>query len=240
MQAGTHQRPRAWRPFELLLTLAGVLALTYAALWQLEIAPGSRVSLPEPVALRHASGAREVSLTPPADATSAVASSASAVADAPAGADPGLMPGVAQRLVISSIGLDTQVVAGGTRRTSEGVLEWETVPFVAVHYAQLTALVGAPGNAVIAGHVATRQDGNVFSDLYKVELGDTVDVWDERDAVHSFAVTGVKLVPPSDTSVMDETPDATLTLMTCGGTFDSARRLFSDRLVVTAKPAASR
>jgi sortase (surface protein transpeptidase) len=49
-------------------------------------------------------------------------------------------------------------------------------------------------------------------------------------------VTEVKLVPPSDVSVMDPTPDPTLTLITCGGTFDPVKREFSDRLIVVAKP----
>jgi hypothetical protein len=35
---------------------------------------------------------------------------------------------------------------------------------------------------------------------------------------------------------MAPTPDETLTLLTCGGTFDPIKREFSDRLVVTAKP----
>jgi hypothetical protein len=37
---------------------------------------------------------------------------------------------------------------------------------------------------------------------------------------------------------MEATSDPTLTLITCGGTFDRARREFSDRLIVTAKPLA--
>jgi sortase (surface protein transpeptidase) len=49
-------------------------------------------------------------------------------------------------------------------------------------------------------------------------------------------VVGVQLVPPSDTAVMAPTPDQTLTLITCGGTFDPVRREFSDRLIVIAKP----
>src|ERR1700682_6392809 len=36
------------------LLVLGLLALAYGALWQLGIAPGSRVTLPPPVALEHA------------------------------------------------------------------------------------------------------------------------------------------------------------------------------------------
>jgi hypothetical protein len=35
---------------------------------------------------------------------------------------------------------------------------------------------------------------------------------------------------------MQPTPAPTLTLITCGGTFDPSKREFSDRLIVIAKP----
>src|SRR5206468_10507168 len=96
-------------------------------------------------------------------------------------------------------------------------------------------LVGAPGNAVIAGHVVTLGEGNVFRFLYQLDVGDQIQVWDQREALHTFAVSGVRLVSPTDVTVMDPTPDPTLTLITCGGTFDPLKREFSDRLIVTAK-----
>src|SRR2546430_9943618 len=39
----------------------------------------------------------------------------------------------------------------------------------------------------------------------------------------SYRIVDVKLVPPSDTSVMAPTRDQTLTLITCGGSFDPVR-----------------
>jgi LPXTG-site transpeptidase (sortase) family protein len=112
---------------------------------------------------------------------------------------------------------------------------WETKPFVAVHYGDLTALVGARGNAVIAGHVVTLYEGNVFRNLYRVDLSDRIEVWDDQDREHDFFVVDVKLVPPTDMSPMSPTPDRTLTLITCGGTFDPVKREFSERLIVIAK-----
>jgi sortase A len=138
------------------------------------------------------------------------------------------------RLAIPAIKLDTPVKQGGIVEDADGKPVWQTLPFVAVHYADLTALVGQRGNAVIAGHVVTLSEGNVFRFLYQVDLGDEVLIWDQRDKVHAFSVTDVKLVPPTDLSVMDPTPDPTLTLITCGGTFDPVKREFSDRLIVTA------
>jgi len=146
------------------------------------------------------------------------------------------VPGYAVRLAIPAIKLDTPVEQAGIVRDDQGAPVWETRPFVAVHYGDLTALVGAHGNAVIAGHVVTRSEGNVFRNLYQVDLGDDVQVWDERDRLHQFEVVDVRLVPPTDVSVMEPTASRILTLVTCGGTFDPIKREFSDRLVVVAKP----
>ena len=145
--------------------------------------------------------------------------------------------GAAKRLAIPAIKLDTPVKQAGIVEDANGNPIWQTLPFVAVHYGDLTALVGAHGNAVIAGHVVTLNEGNVFRFLYQVDIGDEIEVWDQRDKLHTFSVTDVKLVLPTDVSVMDPTPDPTLTLITCGGTFDPVTRQFSHRLIVTAKRA---
>ena len=55
------------------------------------------------------------------------------------------------------------------RSDGRGDWIWETLPFVAVHYGDLTSLVGADGNAVISGHVVTIDEGNVFRNLYRLE-----------------------------------------------------------------------
>ena len=240
-----HPQRSLRRAVEIAVILIGLVAVAGGGLWQLQVLPGSRLELPPPVAFQGVAGIQEVHVPlPQLGVTAQVATSplaaAPGVSRSLSVSQPpvaGVLPGVAKRLVIDSIGLDTQVVAGGVQTNADGSTEWETVPFIAVHYAALTALIGAPGNAVIAGHVSTRAEGNVFIDLYRVQLGDEVRVSDQSDALHVFTISGVQLVPPSDTSVMDETPDPTLTLMTCGGTFDPIRREFSDRLIVTAKPA---
>ena len=144
--------------------------------------------------------------------------------------------GYAVRLAIPAIKLDTEVQQGGIVQDDHGNPVWQTLPFVAVHYGDLTALVGARGNAVIAGHVVTLREGNVFRFLYQLDLDDEIQVWDDHEREHDFRVVDVKLVPPTDLSPMGPTPDPTLTLITCGGTFDPIKREFSDRLIVTAKP----
>ena len=140
------------------------------------------------------------------------------------------------RLAIPSIKLETPVQQGGVVEDAHGNPVWQTLPFVAVHYGDLTALVGQTGNAVIAGHVVTLNEGNVFRFLYQLDLDDQIQVWDDHERERDYHVVDVRLVPPTDTSVMDPTPDETLTLITCGGTFDPVSREFSDRLIVVAKP----
>jgi LPXTG-site transpeptidase (sortase) family protein len=252
--------------FGTALLVLGLLALGYGALWQLGVVPGSRVTLPPPVALeRAAPGAREVALaaatalplapaatvTPvrpvatleplvlprrvPTPAPTAVPKPLVA-ADA---ADRDQLPsgrGYAVRLTIPAIKLDTKVEQAGIVQDQQGQPAWQTLPFVAVHYGDLTSLIGARGNAVIAGHVVTLSEGNVFRFLYKLNIDDQVNVWDQHDKEHDFHVVDVKLVPPDDISAMAPTSDETLTLITCGGTFDPVKREFSDRLIVTAKP----
>ena len=246
------------------LIVLGVLTLAYAALWQFGVAPGSRVSLPRPVALERTptavptasavptSTSAPLALATPIAPTAVVAATATPPPlPTPAALPGGLAapdaadraheaslapPGYAVRLAIPAIKLDTPVRQGGIVEDAEGNPVWQTVPFVAVHYGDRTALVGARGNAVIAGHVVTLNEGNVFRFLYQVDLDDQIQVWDERGHEHDFLVREVKLVPPSDVSVMDPTTEPTLTLITCGGEFDPVKREFSDRLVVVARP----
>jgi LPXTG-site transpeptidase (sortase) family protein len=245
------------------LILGGLLVLAYGAAWQLGLVPGSRVSLPPPVALERARQATPVPAVlatpaptvapapatpaPAPPATPAPAAAAQPDAVTPVGLTPADAsdrdraarqppPGYAVRLAIPAIKLDTPVQQGGIVEDAQGNAIWQTVPFVAVHYGDLTALIGQPGNAVIAGHVVTLNEGNVFRFLYQLDIDDQIQVWDDHERERDYHVVEAKLVAPSDTSVMDPTPDETLTLITCGGTFDPVKREFSERLIVVAKP----
>ena len=247
-----------------LLLACGIALLAWAVLWQVGLAPGSRVTLPEPVALGRSAEHQSLAQAAPTSAAvpavvEAVPARAEEVAEAPATpaplaarplrapvlADRGdrieaaapPRPGYATRLRIPAIRVDTEVRQAGIKLGPGGELEWETLPFVAAHYGDRTALVGARGNAVIAGHVATLSEGNVFFNLYQLHLGDEITVQDQLDQQHRFRVADVKLVAPDDVSVMQQTPEPTLTLITCGGTFDPQKREFSHRLIVIATPA---
>jgi LPXTG-site transpeptidase (sortase) family protein len=144
-------------------------------------------------------------------------------------------PGRATELKIPSIKMQTEVVSAGVVRNKDGEPEWETVPFVAAHYPD-TSLVGAPGNAVISGHVVTIQEGNVFRNLYLIKPGDSIETRTDQ-GTFTYVVGGLKEVTPTAVEVMAPTAEPTLTLITCAGEFDRRSRTFSHRLVVTARLA---
>jgi sortase A len=72
-----------------------------------------------------------------------------------------------------------------------------------------TALPGAIGNSGFAAHRDT-----FFGPLKSVRNGDEVIVTTTR-GVFRYLVTGTRVVEPTDISVLDPTPDGTLTLVTC-------------------------
>jgi sortase A len=72
-----------------------------------------------------------------------------------------------------------------------------------------TAFPGAPGNAAFAAHRDT-----FFRPLKSVRNGDEVILTTTRGVYH-YLVTGTRIVEPADVSVLDPTPEATLTLVTC-------------------------
>ena len=72
-----------------------------------------------------------------------------------------------------------------------------------------TALPGEHGNAAFAAHRDT-----FFAPLQSVRKGDDVLVT-TPEGVFRYAVTSTRIVEPNDVSVLDPTPETTLTLVTC-------------------------
>jgi sortase A len=102
-------------------------------------------------------------------------------------------------LSIPKIGLEVPVLDGTddlTLNRAVGVIEG-------------TARPGEAGNSGIAGH----RDG-FFRGLKDVSVGDTVELR-SLSARHSYVVESVRIVSPTDVSVLDATPSPALTLVTC-------------------------
>lgn len=224
-----------------VLLAAGVVSLVLAAYSYFTDPARSDLSLPRPVALAKAPDATVVDPTQvPPTSTTAPATAAPTAAPAstktstpiPAPTSVPVPIGVPVRLVVPSVDVDSTVNEIGTAYQN-GQLIWETIPFIVGHY-RTTAKPGETGNAVFSGHVTSRNWGNVFIDLYKIDIGDEIYVYTNR-SVFTYTVSKVRLVPPTQTDVMDRTPDQTITLITCGGDWLPDVRDYSRRLIVNGK-----
>jgi LPXTG-site transpeptidase (sortase) family protein len=101
---------------------------------------------------------------------------------------------------------------------------------------QFTAVPGAEGNAVIAGHVDTYVGPAVFYDLYLLRPGDRVYV-DAGGARQRFDVTSVSELPKPNfpvNQVFGGTTRHMLWLITCGGAFDYQTGHYLSNIVVSA------
>lgn len=103
------------------------------------------------------------------------------------------------RVSIPKIDLDAIVLEGATRKQ---------LSLGPAHIIE-TAFPGDTGNAVITGHRDT-----FFRHIYELQKGDTIFIR-RNGAVFKYEVTGKKIVKPEDVSVLKQTSDAQLTLITC-------------------------
>jgi sortase A len=90
-----------------------------------------------------------------------------------------------------------------------------------------TPLPGEMGNSVISAHRDT-----FFRHIYELAKGDEIQV--RRDGrTYTFQVVGKKIVEPNDLSVVQNSADARLTLITCYPTYYIGPA--PQRLIVTAR-----
>jgi sortase A len=107
------------------------------------------------------------------------------------------------RVSIPKINLDAIVVEGASRKQLS----------IGPGHMKQTAMPGEPGNAVITGHRDT-----FFRHIYELQKGDEIVVR-RNGQVFRYEVTGKKIVKPEDVSVLKQTPDPRLTLITCYPTY---------------------
>jgi LPXTG-site transpeptidase (sortase) family protein len=136
----------------------------------------------------------------------------------------------APTISIPKINVNAPVVYASDNNESDILTDLESG---VVHYAN-TAMPGQPGNSVIFGHSSNDwwEPGNykfVFVLLDKLQAGDTFTV-NYNSHQYLYQVTGTQVVEPTDLSVLNQTPDPEMTLITCTPPGTSWKRL-----VVTAK-----
>jgi LPXTG-site transpeptidase (sortase) family protein len=148
------------------------------------------------------------------------------------------------RLVIESIAVDAPIVELG--------MDSEGIPYVPLNgqdvaWYNFSSKPGAGSNAVLAGHINWERAPGVFSELADVQPGDTVRVLsdDGREYTYEvFANFAVDPLDPASLKVMDPTPEDTITLITCGGSWipDPSERFggnYTNRTIVQARLIAS-
>jgi LPXTG-site transpeptidase (sortase) family protein len=140
---------------------------------------------------------------------------------------------------IPSIGTHAQVVPLG--QDDDGTMQAPTDPDTVGWYG-LGVGVGAPGNALLDGHVDWGGQLRVFGFLRQLEPGDAIQITNADGTVLNYSVTWIRLYT-ADTAPLDEiyeqTSDEEVTLITCGGAFDTAIRMYVSRWVVRATRTSS-
>jgi sortase (surface protein transpeptidase) len=140
---------------------------------------------------------------------------------------------------IPSIGVQSRLVDLGL---TDGAMETPKDPAVAGWFSGGPA-PGALGPAIIAGHVTWNGAPAVFHRLGTMRRGDQVTVTRKDGKTAVFTVTRVtrfsKSRFPSE-AVYGQIDHAGLRLITCGGTYDSARHRYLDNVVVFARLEAVR
>jgi LPXTG-site transpeptidase (sortase) family protein len=137
---------------------------------------------------------------------------------------------------IPRIGTEAAVVPLGM--DDEGVLDAPSDPDT-VGWFMLGPGVGAPGNAILDGHVDWGGRLRVFGLLKTLRPGDDVLVTDQDGQTFRYSVAWTRLVD-ADAAVDDiyaQGSDQELTLITCGGAFDQSIHMYLSRWVVRAVSA---
>jgi sortase (surface protein transpeptidase) len=144
------------------------------------------------------------------------------------------------RLRIPALGVDATVRAVGVQR--DGAMVIPASPTSVGWYRYGSAPADPVGHTVIAGHVATREDGpGALAALSGAERGMRVEVVDADGTTHRYVVRGresirKKALPVDEIFAREGKP--LLVLVTCGGEYLPELRSHRDNVVVTATPVS--
>jgi hypothetical protein len=143
-----------------------------------------------------------------------------------------------RRLRIPALGVDAAVRPVGVQ--PDGAMVIPKSPDSVGWYRYGSAPADPTGHTVIAGHVATIEDGpGALAKLSGAEPGMRVDVVDSAGTLHRYTVSGrerisKKALPVDEIFARDGRP--VLVLVTCGGEYIPELGSHRDNVVVTALP----
>ena len=138
-------------------------------------------------------------------------------------------------LTIPAIGVKARIVTLGLNRN--GTLQVPRSTTVVGWYTG-SPRPGAIGSAIIAGHVDSRSGPAVFFWLRSMHRGERIYVRRGDGTLAVFTVMAIQTYAKTQfptATVYGPVPDAELRLITCGGTFDYARRSYLSNVVVYAR-----
>ena len=96
---------------------------------------------------------------------------------------------------------------------------------------------GAPGRAVLAGHLTWNGRHTVFARLPELAVGAVIEVDREDGTTAKFAVTKVATFPkdafPTD-EVYASTDEPSLVLITCGGDYSKSEHYYDSNVIAFA------
>ena len=142
------------------------------------------------------------------------------------------------RIVIPSVEIDAPIVVKGV--DANGVMVAPDTAYDVAWY-DFTSRPGEGSNAVFSGHVDYVNVGPaVFWRLKDLQPGDAIQIRFADGVSAEYAVSAVNTfeaaTAPVD-QIVGPTPNDSLTLITCAGTFNSQTRQYDQRLVVRAEKA---
>jgi LPXTG-site transpeptidase (sortase) family protein len=141
-------------------------------------------------------------------------------------------------LAIPRFGIDAPVIVLGV--DANNVMEAPDGPEDVAWY-DFSRRPGFGSNAVFSGHVDWAGYGPaVFYNLKDLELGDIIQVRLQDGTVYDYSVINRENVGSSPTQeqldqIVGSTPNEIITLITCGGTFDSSIGEYDQRVIVRAE-----
>ena len=131
-------------------------------------------------------------------------------------------PSPSNAVIVPAMLLDQPIFEGSNKNAysvlNKGIWRWPS-----------SSTPDKGGNTVLIGHRFTyTTPRGVFYFLDKLRVGDSIGVtWDNQHYI--YRVVNIAVVPPTQTSILDQTTEPTLTLYTCTPLWWP-----KDRLVVTA------
>jgi LPXTG-site transpeptidase (sortase) family protein len=142
------------------------------------------------------------------------------------------------RLEIEKLDVDAPIVALGVDRATGEMEVPSNVSEVAWY--EYGPSPGEQGSAVLAAHVDLRGQGpGVFYELGELRTGDVITVSFGEEPARRFVVEARSVYDKDDLpleAIFSRNGPPTLTLITCGGGFDSSSRQYDSNVVVYAVP----